>query len=66
MPSPSTSRAQCALWSGLASFTFFTLAWHFAGGYGLAVSLGLAAFMGAIIAIANWSLSRSRNSSARR
>jgi hypothetical protein len=58
MRSLSSKHAQSALVTGLAGFTFFTLAWHFAIGWGLGFSLGLAALMGAISALGIWALSR--------
>ena len=60
MRSPSAKPAQAALLSGFASFAFFSLAWHFAGGFGLSFSVGLAAFMGITVAVTHWGLWGSR------
>ena len=53
-----SKRRQAALLSGFASFAFFSLTWHFAAGFGLSFSIGLAAFMGVIVAVTNAGLSR--------
>jgi hypothetical protein len=65
MRSRSAKRGQAALLSGFAAFAFFSLAWHFAGGFGLSFSVGLAAFMGAIVAVTNWGLVRTLNARQR-
>lgn len=66
MRSLSARRTRSALLTGFAAFAFFALAWKFTGTFSLGVSLGLAAFMGVIVAMANVSLVRSRGGGARR
>lgn len=66
MRSFSARRTQSALLTGFAAFAFFALVWKFTGAFSLGVSLGLAAFMGAIVAMTNVTLVRSRNGGARR
>jgi hypothetical protein len=67
MRSPAPLRPQSALLSGFAAFVFFTLVWHFAAHWGLGLALGLAALMGAVVAMGTWRLARwAGNSGARR